>query len=273
VKFADLHLHTCLSDGTLTPQELTRACAKAGLSAMAVTDHDTVAGVGPAMEEAASAGIEVLPGIELTAEYEGIEIHMLGYLFDHNCPELLEKISVLNKNRVERVYKMLHKLKELGVSLEAQKVFDIAAGGIVGRLHVARAMHQVGQVSSVYEAFQKYIGDKGPAYVLGFRFSPKEAIELIKSAGGIPVLAHPYLMRRDELIGEFANLGLMGIEAYYPEHSQGMINYYLDVAKTYGLLVTGGSDYHGEVKPDVKICCLKLDYALVEQLKLAKERL
>ena len=273
MKFADLHLHTRYSDGTLTPQELVGRSIGAGLSAIAITDHDTVAGIDSAMEEAAVTGFEVLPGIELTAEYEGIEIHILGYLFDRYCPELLERIADLNKRRVERVYKIIDKLNESGLSLDPQKVFDIASGGIVGRLHIARAMAAEGLVANTYEAFQKYIGDKGPAFILGFRFSPRQAIELIKTAGGVPVLAHPNLMHKDELIPEFVGFGLMGLEAYYPEHSQGMVNFYLDMAKTYGLVVTGGSDYHGAVKPDVKLGCLKLDYKLVEELKLVKEKL
>ena len=273
MKFADLHLHTCFSDGTLTPQELVGRSIKAGLSAIAITDHDTVAGISPAMEEAAATDLEVLPGIELTAEHEGIEIHMLGYLFDYKNAELLERIAELNKIRVERVYKIINKLKESGLSLDPQKVFDISGGGIVGRLHIARAMAAEGLVANIYEAFQKYIGDKGPAFVLGFRFSPRQAIELIRGAGGVPVLAHPYLMHNDELIPEFVGFGLMGLEAYYPEHSQGMVNFYLDMAKTHGLVVTGGSDFHGAVKPDVKLGCLKLDYKLVEALKLAKEKL
>lgn len=273
MKFADLHLHTRFSDGTLTPQELVSRSKKAGLSAIAVTDHDCVLGIAPAMEAGAQEEIEVIPGIELTAEHKGIEIHMLGYLLDHRCPALTERIKILDKNRVERVHKMTAKLNELGVPLKPEDVFSIAGPGIVGRLHVARALLEKGYTSSVHEAFQKYIGDKGPAYVLGFRFSPQEAIALIKEAGGVPVLAHPYLMHDDELIPEFVACGLMGLEVYYPEHSQGMANYYLETAKKYKLLVTGGSDYHGQIKPGVKLGCIKLDYGFVEKLKEAQNRL
>ncbi|MDI6606502.1 MAG: phosphatase, partial [Candidatus Omnitrophota bacterium] len=146
----------------------------------------------------------------------------------------------------------------------------IAGGGTVGRLHIARAMVRENLVNSIYDAFKTYIGDKCPAYVLGFRLSPQEAIKIIKDAGGISVLAHPYIMNNDELISEFSGFGLRGVEVYYPEHTQGMINHYLDIAKKCNLLVTGGSDYHGEAKPNVKIGSIKVDYELVEKLKRAK---
>lgn len=273
MKYCDLHLHTCFSDGTLTPQELVIKSKKAGLSCVAITDHDTTRAIAPAQEQAVESSIEVISGIELTAEHKGIEIHMLGYLLDHNAPALIERIKILDENRVERVHKITEKLRAIGVPLDADEVFKIAEGGTVGRLHIARALKQQGLVATLQEAFQKYIGDKGPAFVLGFRFSPEEAIDLIKRSGGVPVLAHPYLLRNDELIPEFVQYGLMGLEIYYPEHSQGMVNFYLDLAKKYGLLATGGSDYHGEVKPDVKIGCVKINYSLVEKLKEAKAKL
>ena len=272
MRFADLHLHTYFSDGTFSPQELINEAAKAGLSAIAVCDHDIVEGVDPAIEAAEKEGIEVLSGVELTAEEAGSEIHILGYLFDHKSQELKTRLQELRERRVERVYKIVDKLNGLGLPLSADKVFEIAKNGSVGRLHIARAMLASGLVSSIYEAFQKYIGDKGPAYVLGFRFTPKEAIKLIKCNGGIPVIAHPYSLDNDELIPEFVGLGLMGIEVYYPEHSQSMINFYLDLAKKYNLLVTGGSDCHGKAKPEVKIGSIKLPYEFVEKLKSAKPR-
>jgi predicted metal-dependent phosphoesterase TrpH len=126
-------------------------------------------------------------------------------------------------------------------------------------------------VSSVYEAFKNYLGDTCPAYVCGFRFTPRQAIELIKDVSGIPVLAHPYSMNRDDLIPEFIHYGLMGLEAYYPEHSQSMINFYLGIAKKYNLLVTGGSDFHGDAKPEVKIGAVKIPYELVNKLKQARQ--
>jgi len=272
MKFADLHLHTIFSDGTYTPGELIAQVSKLGISAIAVVDHDTIDGVRPTIEIAKSADIEVLPGIELTAEYDGLEIHILGYCLDYNREDLKDTLDSLKKNRIERVYKIIDKLRILGIKLNAQDVFDIAKQGTVGRLHIARALVKKGFVGSIFEVFHKYIGDKGPAYVCGFRLSPYEVIRLIKDVGGIPVLAHPYSLNRDDLIPQFVDYGLMGLEVYYPEHTQSMVNFYLNLAQKFNLLVTGGSDCHGDAKPEAKIGSVKIPYALVENLKQAKEK-
>jgi len=273
VKFADLHLHTIFSDGTYTPLELITETKRAGLSAIAVVDHDTTEGVESTIEIANKENIEVVSGIELSAEYENSEVHILGYLIDLKNKELIETLENLKQNRIERVYKILDKLKELGVTLKPQTVFDISKCGTVGRLHIARALVKEGKVNSLFEAFEKYIGDKCPAYVLGFKFSPSEAIRLIKEAGGIPVLAHPHTINNDDLLVKFIDKGLMGLEVYYPEHSQSMINFYLDVAARFNLLVTGGSDCHGNAKPEVRIGSIKIPYELVEKLKAARGKL
>lgn len=270
MKFADLHLHTVFSDGTYTPQELISQSARSGLSAIAVVDHDNVDGIEPALKIAKIKDIEVLAGIELSAEYDGLEVHILGYLIDYKRKELIDRLGFLQKNRIERIYKIVDKLRNMGVALEAESVFDIARGGTVGRLHVARAMVSAGLIGSIAEAFRKYIGDKCPAYICNFRFSPIEAIKLIQEVNGIPVLAHPYTLNRDDLIPKFVDCGLMGLEVYYSEHTKGMINFYLDLAKKYNLLVTGGSDCHGNAKPEVKIGSVKIPYELVEKLKEAK---
>jgi predicted metal-dependent phosphoesterase TrpH len=168
---------------------------------------------------------------------------------------------------------MVDRLNSLGIKLKPESVFDIVGNGTVGRLHIARALVSEGLVSSVYEVFEKYLGDNCSAYVSGFRFNPQDAIEFIKDAGGIPVLAHPYSLNNDDLILEFIRFGLMGIEVYYPEHSQGMINLYLRMAQENSLLVTGGSDCHGAAKPHVRIGSIKIPYDLVAKIKEAKERL
>lgn len=270
MKFADLHLHTIFSDGTYTPQELISQSVKSGLSAIAVVDHDTVSGLEPTIKIGKIKNIEVLAGIELSAEYDGMEVHILGYLIDYKRKELIDKLEFLKKNRIERIYKIVDKLKNMGVTLEAESVFDMARHGTVGRLHVARAMVNTGLVGSIAGAFRKYIGDKCPAYVCNFRFSPSEAIKLIKEINGIPVLAHPYTLNKDELIPDFVDCGLMGLEVYYSEHTQAMINFYLGLARKYNLLITGGSDCHGNAKPEVKIGSIKIPYELVEKLKEAQ---
>lgn len=272
MKFADLHLHTIFSDGTYTPFSLISECENQGLSAISVTDHDTVNGIQAVAKIAEDKDIEVLPGIELTAEYEGKEIHILGYLIDSQNELLLKRLEILKENRIERAYKIIDKLKGEGVILRPESVFGLAKQGTVGRLHIARAMVKEGVASSILEAFQKYIGDKCPAYVLDFRLSAKEAIKLIIDSAGIPVLAHPHTINNDEVIFKFIDYGLMGLEAYYPEHSQAMINFYLDLAKKHNLLITGGSDCHGEAKPQAKIGSVKVPYALVEELKIAKDK-
>jgi len=270
MKFADLHLHTIFSDGTFTPQDLISESARCGLSAIAVVDHDTVLGIEPTIKIAKPKNIEVLAGIELSAEYDGLEVHILGYLIDYKRKDLINKLEFLKGNRIERIYKIVDKLKNMGVMLEAESVLDIARGGTVGRLHVARAMVRAGLVSSTAEAFRKYIGDKCPAYICNFRFSPIEAIKLIKEVGGIPVLAHPSTLHKDELIPKFVDCGLMGLEVYYSEYTQAMVNFYLGLAKEYNLLVTGGSDCHGNAKSEVKIGSVKIPYELVEKLKEAQ---
>lgn len=273
MKHADLHLHTFFSDGTYSPLELVSESVKAGLSAIAVVDHDTVDGIQPVTEAASKEGLEVLPGIELSAEYENLEVHILGYLIDCQRKELLDRLDDLRVKRRERIYKIVERLKRIGVVLNPDTIFAIANGGSVGRLHVARAMVQEGIVGSVFEAFNKYIGDRCPGYILGFKFSAEEAIRLIRDIGAIPVLAHPYSLNNDELVTRFIDYGIMGLEVYYPEHTQSMINVYLGLVKKYNLLATGGSDCHGRAKPEVRIGSIKIPYELVEKLKEAKDRI
>lgn len=269
MKFADLHLHTASSDGTYTPVELVSKALDAGLSCIALTDHDTVDALDETISIGNKCGLEVLSGIELSAEYESKEVHVLGYLVDYKSPPFLKQLKILKENRIKRVHNIVEKLNKLGINLNAQDVFNISEGATPGRLHIARALVKSGLAKSIFEVFNKYIGDKGPAYSLGFRFSPEEAIKFIRDAGGVPVLAHPYILHNDKLILEFIKLGLMGLEVYYPEHSQGEVNFYLDLAKEYSLLVTGGSDCHGKAKPEVRIGSLKIPYELVEKLKAA----
>lgn len=275
MKFADLHLHTIFSDSTYTPDQLLKEASKQGLSAISIVDHDTVDGIGPTIETARvnNIDIEVIPGLELTAEHLGVEVHILGYLVDYKNEEFIKNLDILRTKRIERIYRIVDKLNGIGVKLKVEDVFDIAGNGNPGRLHIARAMLKNGCISSLAEAFQKYIGDRCAAYICGFKMSPIEAIQLIKNFAGIPVLAHPYSLSRDELLYEFIEEGIMGLEVYYPEHSQSMINFYLDIAKKNNLLVTGGSDCHGNAKAEVQIGSVKIPYELVEKLKERKQKL
>ena len=270
MKYADLHVHSLASDGTFNPVQLVKESLKRNLAAIAIVDHDTVDAIEEAIAAAKDTDLEIIPGIELTAQHEGQEIHILGYFLDYRNPELLEQLKLLQANRVERVYKIIKNLKELGVDLDPGAVFKISGKSTVGRMHIARALVTEGKVSSIPEAFRKYIGDRSPAYVLGFDLSVPGAIKIIQDAGGLSVLAHPYLLRNDALITEFKGFGLDGLEIYYPEHSQSMVNFYLDLAKKLNLSVTGGSDFHGSAKPDIKLGMMKVSLELVEKLRQGK---
>ena len=271
VKFADLHVHTSCSDGTFTPAQLIKEALARGLSALAIVDHDTTEAQEEAMAQANGTGLEVIPGIELTARHENQEIHILGYFLDYRNQELLEKLKSVRLNRIQRVYQIVKNLEELGLKLNPEAVFSISGKATVGRMHIARALVKEGLVDSTAEAFRRYIGDKSPAYVLGFRLSVPEAIQLIQASGGVAVLAHPYILHNDALITEFAGYGLQGLEVHYPEHSQSMVNFYLDLAKKLNLLVTGGTDFHGSAKPEIKLGMIKIPLELVEKLRQAKK--
>lgn len=270
--YADLHVHSLASDGTYSAEQLVKESVKRRLSAIAIVDHDTVEMIPEAILEAQGKDLEIIPGIELTAQYENQEIHILGYFVDYLNNLLLEKLKLVQQNRIERVNKIINNLSELGVKLNPETVFNISGRGTLGRMHIARALVKDGHVSSTAEAFRRYIGDKSPAYVLGFRLLPKDAIKIINDAGGVAVLAHPYMLHNDQMISEFIKDGLQGIEVYYPEHSQSMINFYLNLAKQAGLVVTGGSDFHGSAKPEIKLGLAKIPLDLVEKLRMLSHR-
>lgn len=268
MKFADLHLHTNLSDGSYSVNELIFAAKKAGLGCIAITDHDTIEGIQPALE-IASNELEIIPGVELTADVDEREIHILGYFVDYQDVEFTKQLSRFRQVRLNRIFEMSSKLKSLGVEINPQEVIDFAHGASVGRLHLAQVMVKRGIVSTTFEAFQKYIGDTCPAYVSKFKLTPKEAIDFILSSGGIPVLAHPYILPSQDLIEQFVKDGMMGIEVYYPEHTPQMIERYKNIAEKYNLLITGGSDCHGSAKREILIGKIKIPYELVEKLKRA----
>jgi len=265
-KLADLHLHTNFSDGTFSPEQLVEQAEKAELCCIAVTDHDCISGIEPAIK-AAGDSLEVIPGIELSAEINSKEIHILGYFIDPDSSELKKEVDKLYLIRNRRVYDILDKLKELGIGLEPEDVFSIAGEGTVSRLHIAKAMLSKGLVSNIYEAFSKYISNDGPAYAGKFSLTPQDAIKLIKEAKGVPVLAHPHTYNCDELIPGFVKAGLRGLEVYYPDYSEALTRYYLQIADKYNLLVTGGSDCHGDSKPNITVGKINVPYELVEKIK------
>jgi predicted metal-dependent phosphoesterase TrpH len=242
---ADLHSHTTASDGALSSRELVRLAAKQGVRVLAVTDHDSVSGLPDAIDEAARHGLEIVPGLEINCDVEGAEIHILGYCVDWQA-EWFETFLVGQRaERAARVHRIVERLGELGLPLTADEVFAICREGSPGRPHVAQAMVNRGYVKSVREAFDRYLRSGGPANVPRRRLTPVEAVQVIRRAHGVPVLAHPGLANRDELIPELVHAGLAGIETFYPEHSAGQIEAYRAICRERDLVATGGSDFHG----------------------------
>jgi len=267
-KYADLHIHTNFSDSTLTPEEVIKDASREGLSCISIVDHDTVDGFEPTRKAGEASGIEVLSGVELSCEVNGKDVHIIGYLIDCNNEKLREQFVCMQDTRVGRMKRMIEKLRELGIeNIDLQEVRDLAMSQSVGRPHLAMIMKKTGAVSSIKEAFDKYISDEGPAYVKKFKQTPQEGIELIRQAGGVAILAHPMVTNVDELIPSFVEAGLDGLEAHYPNNSKKIVNFYANLAKKHDILVTGGSDSHGKSKTNTYIGKIKLPYEHVERMK------
>jgi predicted metal-dependent phosphoesterase TrpH len=243
----DLHLHTTASDGRLTPEEVVRLSEKRGLSVIAITDHDSVAGIEPALMAAkAFPSLRVIPGLEINTDIPNAEVHILGYFIDYRNRELKQALKRLRHSREARARKIVAKLGELGIDIELPRVLELAGGGSIGRPHIAQAILERGYISSFPDAFNKYIGRQGPAYVDRERLSPQDAAGLVTQAGGLPVLAHPAnIDNLEELLVELKKSGLLGLEAYYDGYHQGIIDGLVHLATKHGLITSGGSDFHG----------------------------
>jgi len=242
-----------------------------GLKAIALTDHDTTEGCERTATACAAAGIEFIPGTELTAEQDGNELHILGYLIDIQNPQLLTEVKKFQLVRQNRVREMVARLNEMDVPLSADAVFTLANCRAPGRPHVARALVQAGLCGSLDEAFERFLKKNRPAFVPKFKMSAGEAIELIHQAGGVAVMAHPGLNRTDEVIPAMVEAGLDGLECFHTKHSTLTSEHYLEIADRFGLLVTGGSDCHGLSKGKPLIGTVKLPYRHVEKLKARAE--
>jgi 3',5'-nucleoside bisphosphate phosphatase len=243
----DLHSHTTASDGTLSPRELVIAAARHGVTVLAVTDHDSTDGLAEAMAEAAQhPPLTIVPGLEINCDVEGAEVHVLGYFVAHDAPWFQDFLREQRAERVTRVHRIAERLAELGMPIDPAEVFAIVREGSPGRPHVAQVMVNRGYVKSVREAFDKYLKAGGPANAPRRRLTPVEAVGVIRRANGVPVIAHPGLAERDELIPELVASGLKGIEVYYAEHSAAQVTNYLDLCRRHRLIATGGSDYHGQ---------------------------
>lgn len=255
----DLHTHTTASDGQFAPGQLVQRACRLGLKVLGITDHDTVAGVAEAQAAGAACGVEVIPGVEINTDVPGAEVHVLGYFVDPAHGELNEQLARIREGRIGRAKKMAEVLTEMGAPIRFERILEIAGEGSVGRPHVAQALLEAGHISSYSEAFAKYIGRDSPAYVERMKFSPAEACALIRRAGGLPVFAHPVHFDRwgkiktrfDEsgLLPDMLDAGLVGLEVYYTGYDAVTIEQLLSTARRYGLLATGGTDFHG-VRPN-----------------------
>jgi len=274
----DLHAHTTASDGDLSPSELVARAVRLGLGALGVTDHDTVAGLAEALEAAEQAGLPLAPGVEISAEFSPGVMHILGYFIDHTNSALLEGLEAMRGGRDVRNRKIVDRLNELGVAITMEEVLERAGGESVSRNHIAQAILDRGFCTERQEVFDRYLAKGAAAYFDRLRLGPEESIAMIKEAGGLPVLAHPYQTKLDDdslekLITDLAEAGLAGIEAYYSTHTPEQTSFYLELAGRYGLLVTGGSDFHGSPKPHIELGSgegdLLVPFELFERLKEA----
>jgi len=263
--FVDLHCHSTASDGTDAPAAVARLAARSGLSGWALTDHDTVGGIAEAAAESARLGIDFVPGIEISAEFPHPgTMHILGYGIDANNPSLHELTRRLIEGRDNRNPKIVARLQELGVAItmeevEAEAGRDHNAGAVVGRPHIAAILHRKGYVSSIKEAFNKYLAPGGLAYFDKERLAPPQAVRMIIDAGGIPVLAHPVQLgttndaQLETIVRGLMEHGLAGIEVIHSDHTAEQVERYTKLASRLEMLMTGGSDYHGSKKPGIEL--------------------
>lgn len=265
--FADLHLHSRFSDGTWSPEDLAVQARRLDLGVLALTDHDTVEGCAPTARACAADGVEFIPGTELTAEQGGDEIHILGYGMDLLNAKLLGAIAQFQAVRQNRIREMVTRLNRARVPLAAEAVFALANCRAPGRPHVARALVKAGLCANLDEAFERFLKKDRLAWVPKFKMSVGEAIALIHQAGGLAVLAHPGLNRSDEVIPAVVAAGLDGLECFHTKHSPGAARRYLELARHWHLLVTGGSDCHGTSKGRPVIGSVKLPGHYVEPLR------
>ncbi len=275
MRHIDLHTHSTCSDGTTTPTNLLREASEADLCAISLTDHDTMAGVTEALAAGDKAGIEVIPGVELSANHEGQEVHILGYGLDRFNPDLLALLTELQLNRKERNWQILAKLAKLNIKIDRDEL-KASSSGLIGRPHIARILVRQKVVSSFDQAFRKYLRKDGLAYAATTLFPATETIKRIKQAGGLAVLAHPTTLdksinRITEVIKSLQKQGLDGIEAIYPGHSKKTCKTLFNLAEHLDLVITGGSDFHGPSSQGISIggapVMPPIPYSVLEKIK------
>jgi predicted metal-dependent phosphoesterase TrpH len=264
---ADLHVHTNESDSTFSPEEVIKYAAKLQLCAISITDHDSVSAIPKVLQYAKDYNIEIIPGIELSADINGDEVHILGYFIDYKDTWLLEKLKFLQETRVKRAHQIINKLNELGFKIAIDDVLTLSGEGAIGRMHIARALMEKKYVSCIPEAFSRFLSKGRCAYVAKYKISPKEAIDIINKVRGISILAHPQIMNKDSIISLLVKEGLDGIEVYHSDHTADGVKKYLALTGKYKLLITGGSDCHGIGKGKILMGTVKIPYSLVEIMK------
>ena len=246
-------MHTTHSDGAFPTEEIVRRAKGAGLTIISITDHDNVSAVDEGIEAGKGYDIEVIPGVELSAEVGEQEVHILAYFFDHKNQHLLDYLTFFRTERMKRAERIVEKLNDLNVPLTLDAVLERAGRGSVGRPHIATALYEEGLTDSYHEAFFKYIGNGKPAYEKKYRVSPQAAIELIASAGGLSFVAHPGNSLDEAVLLEFIKEGVDGIEVVHPSHSPERVMHYSGIVNEYFLLASGGSDFHGGRRNDQEL--------------------
>jgi predicted metal-dependent phosphoesterase TrpH len=240
----DLHTHTVYSDGHLTPEALVEYAVKKGLAAVAITDHDSIEAFDRA-HVAAARRIEMVPGVEISSALEGLDLHILGYFVDPEHEPLHRRLLAFQTERRRRAGQILDRLASLGVRLDVEEIFAAAGPGVVGRPHVAAALVRAGAAVNLDDAFRRYLGANGAAFVPRPAFHPQEAIALVHAANGVSVLAHPGSQLADAVIERLVSVGLRGIEVWHPQHTPSTVRRYRTLAERLDLVETGGSDFHG----------------------------
>ena len=263
---ADLHVHTYCSDGLRTPTEAVEEARDAGVRILGLTDHDSVAGIAEAMEAGQDLGVTLVPGTELSAEAYGREVHLLAYFIDWRSQTLSDYLALFRERRHARGVAIVERLNDLGIQLTIENVLDQAAGGVLGRPHIAAALVACGAVASKEEAFERYIGDRKPAVVAKPNAAAKDVISMVHRVGGVVVLAHPGVSCPEPLVSQLIATGLDGIEVFHPAHQPPQIDYYSSVVERFGLVASGGSDSHGEPNRSAIGSC-GIGCAAVEALK------
>lgn len=246
---ADLHLHTTFSDGAYSPQAVVNKAKNAGLSLISISDHDNLAGIEAAVEYGKMLGLEVIPGVEISTDIEDREIHLLGYFIDPGNEDFRKYLEFFRQERFHRAKRIINRLNNLGISISLDAVMGKANNNAVGRPHVAQVMIEKGYVNSLYEAFDKYLGNGAPAFERKVHVSPQSAIKLISDAGGLSFIAHPGYLD-EKIILSLIKYGVDGIEVIHPSHSPSQVKYYTGIVNEYCLLASGGSDFHGGRRED-----------------------